>query len=222
MDVEKNQVFCDSRMIANKFKKKHVHIIKNIKQLIVDFIENETKVSPLVKAREGEYRGQRYAYYEMDRQFYFHLAMRLRGEKAFKWQCKTIDAFFEMEQTLLNQTSSSEWKRECEQAKWAKNISKDEIKTFIEYIVNQGGKQDHIKTTTKQYQALRLIEENEEIDEQFRKILDTMDLYALLLSEQIARDAFLTGINQNLHYKDIYQLAKQRVLQLASIVGIKD
>jgi len=47
-----------------------------------------------------------------------------------------------------------------------------------------------------------------------------MDLHNLLSAEQVARKALLDGMNTKLHYKDIYQLAKQRVFQLADIMII--
>jgi len=37
---------------------------------------------------------------------------------------------------------------------------------------------------------------------------------------RVARKALMDGIEQGLHYKDIYQLAKQRVFQLADIMVI--
>lgn len=78
-----------------------------------------------------------------------------------------------------------------------------------------------LKRPRLQYKALKLIEKNEKIDKQFRNTLDIMDLHNLLSAEQVARKALIDGIEQKLHYKDIYQLAKQRVFQLADIMIIK-
>ena len=51
--------------------------------------------------------------------------------------------------------------------------------------------------------------------------MDVMDLHNLLSSEVIARKALMDGIDKKLHYKDIFQLAKQRVIQYAGLVLIR-
>jgi len=230
------QILCDSRIVADKFEKKHTHVAKIIRKLISDFKgdlesplilkKNRFKGNPeipLIFKKEGEYRGKKFTYYEMDKEFFSHLAMRFKGEKAFSWQRLFIRDFFRMEQALLRQ-GNLEWRREREQGKEIHLILTDEIKLFIDYAISQGSQnaKNYYSTITKmQYKALGLIEKNEKIDKEFRNTLDVMDLHILLSSEIIARKALMDGIDKKLHYKDIFQLAKQRVLQYAGLVLIK-
>jgi len=212
----------DSKLIADKFGKKHAYVVTLIKKLVLDFDEIKESESPLIREKEDEYRGKKYIYYEMDREFFSHLSMRFKGKKAFKWQKQFIKAFFQMEQALLRQ-SNLEWKQEREQGKQIRIGLTDEIKTFIDYAISQGSQNaKHYYTTITQmnYKALCLIEANEKIDKNFRNTLDIMDLHNLLSSEQIAKKALMDGVEQKLHYKDIFQLAKQRVLQFADIILI--
>ena len=133
-------------------------------------------------------------------------------------------AFYQMEQALLRQ-NNLEWKQEREQGKEIRLALTDEIKTFIDYATANGSEnaQYYYTTITKmQYKALGLIENNEKINKDFRNTLDIMDLHNLISSEQVARKALLEGVEQKLHYKDIFQLAKQRVLQFADIILITD
>ena len=214
----------DSKLIADKFGKKHAYVVTLIKKLVLDFDEIKESESPLILEKEDEYRGKKYIYYEMDRAFFSHLSMRFKGKEAFKWQKQFIRAFFQMEQMLLRQ-SNLEWQREREQGKQIRLALVDEIKDFVDYAIEQGSKnaKHYYATITKlQYKALGLIEKNEKIDKRFRNTLDIMDLHNLLSAEMIARKALLSGINQKLHYKDIFQLAKQRVLQFADIILIPE
>ena len=221
--LEGKQILCDSRVVAEKFGKKHAYVVRVIETLISDFkeIKGDLK-SPLIRQKEEEYRGQKYTYYEMDKIFFSHLVMRLKGKTSFEWQNKFIKAFFEMEKALVRQ-SNLEWQREREQGKEIRLNLTDEIKNFIEYAVAQGSENanHYYNLVTKmQYKALGLIENNEKISKEFRNTLDIMDLHNLLSSEIIARKALLDGIEQKLHYKDIFQLAKTNVLQFANLVLI--
>ena len=54
----------------------------------------------------------------------------------------------------------------------------------------------------------------------FRGILNTMQLSFLTSAEYLVRNTLHEGMEQGLHYKDIYQLAKERVVQFASTVGV--
>lgn len=218
--VHGKKILCDSRIVADRFGKKHAFIIRIINKLINDF-KGDPK-SPLILKKEDEYRGKKYIYYEMDKEFFTHLMMRFKGKKAFEWQCAFVKAFFQMEQALLRQ-SNLEWQREREQGKQIRLDLADEIKEFIEYATTNGSQnaKNYYATITKmQYKALGLIEKNEKINKTFRNTLDLMDLHNLISSEQIARKALIEGMGRNLHYKDIYQLAKQRVLKFADIILI--
>lgn len=221
--IKGQRIFCDSQVVADKFGKKHAYVTRVIQGLISDFdqIKGDPE-SPLIQKKEGEYRGKKYIYYEMDKEFFTHLAMRFKGKKAFEWQGRFVKAFFQMEQALLRQ-ANLEWQREREQGKQIRLEFTDTTKDFVDYATVQGSinaAKYYITLTKLQYKALGLIEKNEKVDPGFRNTLDTMELSSLLSAERVARKALMDGMNQKLHYKDIYQLAKIRVLQLADIMVI--
>lgn len=228
--VEGKIVLCDSRIVADKFGKKHAYVIRIAQKLMSDFaITNSDSKSPLVREKEDEYRGKKYIYYEMDKQFFTHLAMRFRGEKAFEWQCKFIDAFFQMEQKLLNQgvqQKNIRWQREREQGKEIRLDLTNIVQKFIQYSKDQGASEKgadmyYSNISLMEYKALGLIEKNEKVSKSFRNTLNIMDLNSLLSAERTARKALLKGMEQKLHYKDVFQLAKTNVILLADIMVIK-
>lgn len=226
----KKEVYCDSRVIAEKFGKQHQNILKKIDNLIIDLeildtqnvVPKKYNKTEMFKERDHFYRGQNFRYFEMNRSAFSLFVMSFTGKKALTWKRKFNDAFYQMEQVLLRQ-SNLEWQKEREQGKQIRLEFTDEIKTFVEYATNQGSthaNKYYIALTKLQYKALGLIEKNEKINKQFRNTLDVMELSSLLSAERVARKALIDGIEQGLHYKDVYQLAKQRVFQLADIMVI--
>lgn len=218
-------VFCDSRRVAEKFKKQHQHVLekidslrKNLESLAVEKPPAKKPAFPLLFIEKTHfYRGQNFRYIEMNKPAFSMLVMKFTGKKALEHQLAFNDAFFLMEQALLRQ-GNLEWQREREQGKQIRLDFTDEIKTFVEYATGQGSKNAkmyYVTLTKLQYKALKLIEKNEKIDKHFRNTLDIMELHHLVSAEVAARNALVEGMERELHYKDCYQLAKVRVFQLA-------
>lgn len=226
------KLLCDSRVLAEKFGKQHKNVLQKIDKLKRD-LENLTaetltvrKVKFPLSFEEKEHlssRGQTYRYVRMNKPAYSLLVMEFSGKKAFKTKLLFNDAFYQMEQALLRQ-DNLEWKGTREQGKQIRLELTDEIKIFVEYAVNQGSKSAHRyygNISKMQYVALGWIAYNEKVSKDFRDTLDSMDLNHLLAAENVARKALLEGMDKELHYKDIFQLAKSTVMQLADIMVIK-
>lgn len=71
-----------------------------------------------------------------------------------------------------------------------------------------------------EYAALELIEKGQKVPSSFRETLDTMQLCALTMAEEIAKLAIRDGIQKQLHCKEIYELAKERVIAYAKTINI--
>ena len=89
----------NSRIIAEKFEKRHDHVVRDIRALIAANPEwgvpnfGET---PYVDAQNG----QTYQMYEMTRDGYSMLVMGFTGKKAMDWKIKFLAAFNAMEARL--------------------------------------------------------------------------------------------------------------------------
>lgn len=225
------ELLCDSRDIAKKFKKQHKHVLEKIDKLKRDLENLGVEVSTtkkikfplLFEEKTHLVKGQNYRFVRMNKPAYSLLVMEFSGKKAFGTKLLFNDAFYQMEQALLRQ-KNLEWRGAREQGKQIRIELTDRIKDFVDYAIAQGSQNAHkyyITITKMQYKALGLIEKNEKISKDFRGMLDMMDLNHLLAAENVARKALLEGMEQELHYKDIFQLAKTNVLQLADIMVIK-
>ncbi len=70
-----------------------------------------------------------------------------------------------------------------------------------------------------EYKALELIAKNEKVSKNFRDTLDAMQLSFLVTAEQVAKSAIQQGMDDGLHYKDIYQFSKEKVCYFAESVS---
>jgi len=229
--VRSNEVFADSRTIAEKFKKQHRNVLKKIDQLRKDLAELDAPNGAPKKDEELEvfrekthfYKGQNFRYFEMNRPAFSLLVLGFTGKKALIVRRAFNKAFYDMERMLLNH-SNLEWLRSREQGKQVRLEMTDAVKHFVEYATRQGSKNAkmyYANLTVMTYKALGLIEKNEKVRNEFRNKLDQMDLFILTSAERVAQKTLLEGMELGLHYKEIYQLAKQKVIVLADIMIIK-
>jgi len=220
--LKDKDVYCDSRIVAEKFEMKHTKVTRTIQRVITDFDEIKgDSGSPLIfKKKQSEYRGQAFDFYEMNKKAFSMLVMRLKTKKARIWQGRFFDAFMEMEKALVRQ-QNIEWKNARKQGKQVRREYTDIVKGFVDYAETQGSKNAkryYSNLTKMEYKALRLIEKNEFVPNKFRNMLDGMQLSQLMLAEKIAETVINNGMINKFHYKEIYLLAKQAVEKFAESV----
>ncbi|MBF0401933.1 MAG: hypothetical protein HQL90_14350, partial [Magnetococcales bacterium] len=75
----------------------------------------------------------------------------------------------------------------------------------------------YINITTMEYQALFFLEQT--LPDNFRDTLTMFQNANLATAERIAQKAIREGIEKQMPYKEIYQVAKQRVVTFATLVG---
>jgi len=220
VEVKRNEVFCDSHMIARKFGLRNNDVNKTIKKVMSDIGDLRVAgVVPKIMTEEREYRGNEYTSYLMNRDFFSFLVMRFKGKKAIKWQLTFIAAFNAMENRLLTadkNASDPKWIGQRQQTKIARLEETDVIKEFVEYATGQGSTMakfyyKHITNAT--YKALGLMFQKKP------KLRDTMNLYELselLLAERVAKNSLRKYMELHRHYKDVYESVKEDLLIFAS------
>lgn len=162
--------------------------------------------------KEGEYRGTKYDYYEMNRESFSLLVMSFTGKKALEWKLKFNRAFYEMEKSLiqLSQNHQSEmWLAQREQAKLMRKSETDVIKQFVEYATAQGSTKAQFyykHVTMAVYKCLGLIQYKQP---KLRETLDMMQTSQLILAEMTAKKSLLKYMEQKEYYKAIFSLVKR-------------
>ena len=95
----------------------------------------------------------------------------------------------------------------------------DVIKAFVEYATEQGSKSAsmyYANIAQMENKALFFIEQKYP---NVREVLNIRQLMQVATADQVIEKALQDGMNDKLPYKDIYVLAKERVIAFSNIIG---
>lgn len=223
---QKELVFTTSRILAQKFGKRHEHIVRKIDNLINDLDKIKYPKNGVVKFNKIQeiYRGTTFDVYEMNRPAFSLVAMSFTGKKVLKWKVKFNEAFYEMEKAIYSKrlnAQSAPWLAQREQSKLARREETDVIKEFVEYAQRQGSTKAHFyykHITSATYKCLGLIQYKKP---KLRDTLDLMQTHQLILAEMTAKKSLLKWMADGEHYKAIFVLVKQDLEAFADSFLIK-
>lgn len=203
--------------VAREFGRRHGHVMTEIDKIIAedaDYARPNFRPTELVDASGKANRA-----FLLTRDGFTLLAMGFTGAKAREFKKAYIAAFNAMEQELR--------KREVSQAiaradgKRYRLEETDAIKAFVEYAQGQGSahaQRYYGNLTLMTYDALGIPRPS---GDAVRDRLDSRYLINLATAEQIVAQAIRDGMAAGLFYKSIFQLAKERVASLASLLRPK-
>ena len=214
--LKKKHPTTTSLIVAEKFRKQHKDVIRKIENLIAEDIEDRRNFAPIFYT-DSMNREQKM--YEMDKHGFIILSMRFTGKKALIWQHRFVDAFETMELAIVRQ-QNLDWEKARLEGKHVRYELTDEIQEFITYAERQGSnnaKMYYMQITKMTNQTLFLI--GRKASQNFRDMLDNMQLSFLQTAEFVARNALREGMQKNMLYKDIYVLARDKVTAFALTVG---
>lgn len=100
VQVYNEEIVVSSRDVAERFSKRHDHVMRDIENLIPQNwgVRNLFHESTYINERSREY-----SQYLMNRDGFTLLAMGFTGKEALEWKLKYIEAFKQMEEQLKNQ-----------------------------------------------------------------------------------------------------------------------
>lgn len=103
LSMQNGEPVVSSRQIAENFKKRHDHVMRDIEDIMRGLPKNGD--TPMFYKTEyiHEQNGQSYPMYLMNRDGFTLLAMGFTGKAALEWKLKYIAAFNEMEKKLTDQ-----------------------------------------------------------------------------------------------------------------------
>ncbi len=213
----------DSRLVAAKFDKRHSDILRAIeglkKECSLKFTERNFAFS--------EYRdstGRRLPVVCMTRDGYSMLAMGFKGSEATRWKEKFIDAFNTMERRLTRKARMQAnviWRESREDGKIHRRQETDEIKTFIQYCFDRGS------TKAQKYYIIISKMVNQTLFDippkikpgNLRNLLSVEQLLTVAMADTLVAKVLRDGMEDGLHYKEIYQKAKNKIEIFGSLVG---
>jgi Rha family phage regulatory protein len=207
-----------SRTVAEVFNKPHARVLHAISQMEIpeEFGRTNFRSSSYTNAQN-----KTQPEVIMSRDGFSLLAMGFTGKDALAWKLKFLAAFNQMEQSLLKQAEGIEWKAARLQIKAVRKSFTNAVQDFVEYATAQGSqsaKMYYANITKMEYAALGMLDKQKTALGNFRDTLDIMDISALNMAEIVAKQALEEGMQEDMHYKEIYLHAKQKVTAYAQAV----
>jgi hypothetical protein len=93
------------------------------------------------------------------------------------------------------------------------------IKVFVDYAIEQGsGSASRYYSNFAKMENKSLFECHQKF-KNMREVLSIRQLFQVATADQIIEKALVDGMNDEMHYKEIYKLAKGRVIEYAALIG---
>lgn len=173
----------------------------------------------------GKKGGQIEEYYLNEQQSIFLMTLVRNNEKTVRFKRQLSDEFTHQRKLIMNMSlhlQNPEWLQKREEGKIERNNETDVIKLFVEYATNQGSKSAkmyYMNITKMKNDALFCLEYLGQKFDNLRDVLNTRSLNTLLCADMIVSKALKEGMDKMMNYKDIYQYAKDKILNFASCIG---
>jgi len=216
--TKQSEVWSDSLIFAYNFNLPHTEIRRKIKNLTM---ENPMLKTMFVEVDYTNDRNRTYKKYLLNRDGYMFLVMNTHTEGANKVKLRFIQAFNHMERALMNQENAT-WIEAREEGKQSRLEETNVIKKFVDYATEQGSKSAkfyYANITKMTYKALEMLDQNKTTP--IREFITGAELWNLRLAEEKVTESLIQGMSDELHYKEIYILAKQELIQLMDLMPKK-
>lgn len=155
-------------------------------------------------------------------QFTFLAMLMKNTPEVVAIKVKVAREFIRMRQTIANliaQRKDPNWQNVRSDGKAVYIQKTDVIKQFVDYATNQGSKSASMYYTNlakMENQALFFIEAKYK---NLREIMTIKQLMQAATADDVIEKAIKEGMEAGMHYKDIYALAKERIIAFANIIG---
>lgn len=203
VSIKNDEVVCTSLQIAEKFGKRHDHVVRDIENLLGG-IPKSGETYFRKTSYTNEQNGQEYPMYYMNRDGFSLLVMGFKGKKALEWKLQYIKAFNQME-SMLKERNTQLWVEQRKQGKLTRQAETDVIKKLVEYAKEQGSEHSQMLYTTYSKLANKMAG----IDD--RELATVSQLNELSFIENIILNQIRVGMERKMHYKDIYKDCKKQI-----------
>lgn len=155
-------------------------------------------------------------------QFLFLVTLMRNSERVLDFKDTLTKEFIKQRKLiaqLLTQRQNLAWLEQRDQGKVSRRAQTDTIKEFVEYAKNQGStsaKFYYPNISTMENQALFILEERYP---NVRDVLSGQQLQIIASADLTVKRALEYGMEQKMHYRDIYEMAKRRIYEFADLVG---
>lgn len=214
VETKRNEVFCDSHLVARKFQMKHANVAVVMEKLIPKLDDFRVGgFDPKYFTEEREYRGQKYTSYLMNRDCFTVLAMRFNTKASRQWQGEFFSQFKQMEEQLLTAEINRKndlWITGREEKKIGRKTITDAIKDFVQYARecdSKGATHYYRSITDMAYEALGV----KFLTKHTRDTLDLEQLHRLDEIERRQAELLCECMAYGTPYKKIFKKLKKKI-----------
>lgn len=213
--IKGENVFTDSDTLAHGLNMEHRSVISLIKtyQHIKEFKEIKT-----VKRRV--YKKEVDVYILTELQATILISFMKNTSEVIDFKIKLVNAFYNQRRLLhsvIVQKHNQEWLSKRMESKEVRKELTDMIQEFIQYAHKQGSKSaSHYYSNISRMEltGLFLLEDNYP---NAREVMNIKQLNLIEMADEAIARALKEGMDNGLHYKECYLLAKDRIKKLAEI-----
>ena len=222
ISLRNEKLYVSTSIISKKCKVEHRSILQLIKTHKID-IEDFGK---LLEDKEKIPKGRPLNVFLLnEEQFTFLVTLMQNSITTVQAKKLITKEFFNMRKWILEQKAQKQNQQYIEtrnQSKLGRKQETDIIKDFIDYAKSQGS-----KSADKYYMIISKMENSaffilKEKFKNVREILNIQQLSKIIIADMIVKEAIIEGMEKEMFYKDIFQLAKKRVVAMANSVGMKE
>lgn len=218
MIIKKGEPLVDSREVSKGFDVGHKQV-RNLIQTNIERIKRFGNLEELeVKTRKG--RIEKFFLLNESQALFLVSSMR-NSEVILDFRELMVREFIRirtgLQQAILNK-SNQQWLTDRSRGKLVRCVTTETIEKFVEYATNQGSKNAKMyyrNISSMQNKSLFILREKYP---NLRDLLTDRQLSFIQVVDTISSEALREGMQQQLPYKEIYEIAKQRVTTAAELM----
>ncbi len=220
--IVNNELFTTSVIIAEKTNNT-VHSLRELIKTYKSDLEEFGVLSFEMRKPSKNSKGGRpqEIYYLNEQQTTLLLAFMRNSDVVVDFKKKLVKEFYKMKKALekiYSMRNTDVWVETRQNQKLARKDETDTIKKFVEYAISQGS-----QSATRYYSLITQMENKALfiVKDKFPNLKDVLTPRQLMNSavcNEIVINALEEGMEKEMFYKDIFQLAKQRVETFASVM----
>jgi len=211
-------------LIAQGLERDHKHLLNTIETNREDF-EDFSDLKRNKLASTGGRPAIEYLLTEEQTTLLITYLRNLKSnDKVRLFKKALVKEFYRMKRVIRSVKAQSDdplWLKYREDGKINRLGETKAIKDFIEYAIHQGATQrgalHYYENLTKMMNTALFIIEGK--FKNLRNVMTGQQLIAVGAAEVIIQKAVVDGMKKNVHYKEVYRLAKERTIQFAELHG---
>lgn len=228
VDHERNDLLVDSRLIAEQpGTPRHKNVVELVEDHQSDFEEfGQVRFETALGDRQqGGGNPERFVLLnEYQAVLLFTYMRNTATVRAFKVRLvKELERLRKRLNRAERERASLEWQQARDSGKLVRRSETDVVKAFVDYAAEQGSRNApmYYQSLTKAtYKALFLLEHATRW-KGVRDLLDGPQLTLVATAEQVVQQALRDGMARRMPYKEIYQLAVERLSAMAGLLPPK-